>query len=246
MYSYTPNRTRRLLSGTLAVICAGMLVPSAAHAVTLAISNPDNPTDFEPNDGTRTNGAGSFFDATALMDIKITGISAFSKAFDDETNPYTIDVWYRVGTTVGNEGSNVGWTKLQTFTGENDDDATAEQLMFTMPLSLMAGSTFGFAVVGTVGGLQWYDTDSPATYSDSKLQVTVPDASFPAPRQVKGFQTLFDNTEYEYFRSFAGSVHYEPMQAASVPDTGSTLGILLLGLAGLTIAGARFCGKPAF
>jgi hypothetical protein len=166
------------------LFCATLLLPTAlVQAETLIVHEPGVPTD-PPVPDNWSDGAedddnpGSFFDLVAGANIDITSFSAYSYAAAGGSpgDPYTIEVWTKSGSYVGSETTPGDWTLLQSFSGNDADDATMETLALSTPLGMTAGETIGVAVIGTLGGLQWSDQcGGSTTYTQGDLTLNIND-----------------------------------------------------------------------
>lgn len=86
--------------------------------------------------------SGNMFDVTAVGNIEVNGFDVHLNG----TALTTIEIWYRPGTYVGFETSNVGWTNIltTTVTGMGTGNLTNVPASFTVPVS--AGQTYAFYV----------------------------------------------------------------------------------------------------
>lgn len=98
---------------------------------------------------TAGNGAsGNMFDIVATNNIEVNGFDVHISSIAVTT----VEVWYRVGTFVGFNTSNSGWTLVltTTVTGMGPGILTPVPASFTVPVP--AGSTYGFYVTANGGG----------------------------------------------------------------------------------------------
>ncbi len=93
--------------------------------------------------------AGNMFDIMAINDLTVDSfdINLGTGVTDN------IEVWYRMGSFVGFEGSNAGWTLLDTAAGiTSNGNGVATPLNLNLGQVVTAGSTVAFYVTTTLGG----------------------------------------------------------------------------------------------
>ncbi|HRD37493.1 MAG TPA: T9SS type A sorting domain-containing protein, partial [Bacteroidia bacterium] len=92
--------------------------------------------------------SGNMFDVVAIGNIEVNGVDVHISS----TAVTTVEVWYRPGSFVGFESSNVGWTNVltTTVTGMGTGNMTYIPTNFTV--SVPAGQTYGFYVTANGGG----------------------------------------------------------------------------------------------
>lgn len=222
-----------------ALFALSLALPRASASV-IESYNPDSgPGNFAPNDGTYNTG-GSFFDLTAINNVKLTAFDAFSQ-HSEGPDSFSFSVYYRVGTYVGFQDNSAGWTLLQSFSGNNPDNSVPDHLSLTTPFMITSGQTYGFLIASTNGGFQWYDADQGQMVNDGNLNYVVHPSSNASVAGSNGYSSgdPFDPmANYDAFVSFAGRIYYDTA-AVGVPEGGSTLGLLFLGTAGLMVS-SRF------
>lgn len=91
--------------------------------------------------------SGNMFDITALNNIEVNGFDMHLSA----TGVSTIEVWYRPGTFVGFESSNVGWTQALTTTVTSAGPGMLTNIPGSFTVNVPAGQTYAFYVT-TNGG----------------------------------------------------------------------------------------------
>lgn len=95
------------------------------------------------------NGAsGNMFDVTALNTITIDGVEMHFATANIVT---TVEVWYRVGSFVGFENSNVGWTQAYTTTVTTNGANISTPIPGTFAINIPAGQTYGIYVTSVSG-----------------------------------------------------------------------------------------------
>ena len=117
--------------------------------------------------------AGNMFDITTTTDLEITGIDFHAR---NNTNLFDIDLWYRVGTCVGNDLSPAGWILLGQVTGvmgagaygPTFADFSGNGVVFA------AGQTYGIYMdnvnYSTSGGINYTNgVSTPETYSNADI-----------------------------------------------------------------------------
>ncbi len=132
---------------------------SLALGNTYTASAPTNTTFFAEAQSTAVgtltctmaggNGSnGNMFDVVAAGNIEVNGFDVHISS----VAVTTVEVWFRPGTFVGFETSNVGWTNVLTTTvnGLGSGFLTLVPASFTVPVP--AGQTYGFFVTANGGG----------------------------------------------------------------------------------------------
>jgi hypothetical protein len=138
--------------------------------------------------------AGNMFDITALSSVTITHFDAHVA-----TGTHTFEIWYRPGSYVGFETSNVGWTQLGTATGVVAAGAgLPTPVPITFAVAIPAGQTYGFYVTSTTGTVTY-------TNGTAVGNVFVQDANIQVKEGHGGaYFNLLNNP-----RVFNGNVYYE-------------------------------------
>jgi hypothetical protein len=91
---------------------------------------------------------GNMFDVVALNTIEVNGFDVHLSG----TTASTVEVWYRPGTFVGFESSNVGWTQLLTTTVTGMGTGNLTYIPTNFSVTIPAGQTYGFYVTSNGGG----------------------------------------------------------------------------------------------
>lgn len=91
--------------------------------------------------------SGNMFDITAVNNVQINGFDMNIQG----TTTSTIEVWYRSGSFVGFESSNVGWTQVLTTTVTGMGTGTLTPVPGSFVVNIPAGQTYAFYVT-TNGG----------------------------------------------------------------------------------------------
>lgn len=91
--------------------------------------------------------SGNMFDITALNNVQINGFDMNIQG----TTASTVEVWYRPGSFVGFESSNVGWTQVLTTTVTGMGTGTLTPVPGSFAVNVPAGQTYAFYVT-TNGG----------------------------------------------------------------------------------------------
>ncbi len=102
--------------------------------------------------------AGNMFDIVALNSINV---NAFDMHFSS-TGTATMEVWYRVGSFVGFESSNTGWTMAYTTTLTAMGTGVLTQMPGSFTVNVPAGQTYGFYVTAASTGPQVNYTNGTA------------------------------------------------------------------------------------
>jgi hypothetical protein len=145
--------------GSLGVVLnSGGSTTSAAGSLT---------TLFASNNGF----AGNMFDITATADLEITAIDINVSSAGTLAE---VDVWYRVGTSVGFEGSSAGWTMLGSYSGTSaGQDLPTFIDMSGNGMTFVGGQSYGMYVDLTSYSTQSIRyTNGLNTYSNADLSLT--------------------------------------------------------------------------
>jgi hypothetical protein len=116
--------------------------------------------------------AGNMFDITPAVDLEITAIDINVNALGTLAE---VDVWYRLGTSVGFEDSNAGWTLLGSYSGTSADQDNPTNIDMTgNGMTFVGGQVYGMYVDLTSYSTQSirYTNGGPTTYSNSDLSLT--------------------------------------------------------------------------
>jgi hypothetical protein len=140
--------------------------------------------------------AGNMFDLQASVPLTITGFDVNLDAGAD----LTIEVYYRIGTSVGAESSAAGWVLMgsATVTSQGADNPTHVNVG---GLALNPGTVYGIFVYqasyDTNNVSMLYTNGGPTTYSDSYLSLTTNCAKgTPAFTGTTFFPRIWNGTVY--------------------------------------------------
>jgi len=202
-----------VVAGLVAVL--GLAGPVNAGLSTLSTPQPDS---FE-----NTDGLGGFFDLTAIKTVNINSFEFYTDA--DANQPFKMDLFSRSGANAGHTGSAAGWSVLQSLSGTSDGNPATHNMNLTTPLTISAGSTVGFYMRGTTGGMRWNDDGSPETLADANLAASIFSSN-----------VNFNDETADTFKELSLSVNYSTVSAPPPPQPPPT-GIPLpnTGLAGLAM-----------
>ncbi len=117
--------------------------------------------------------AGNMFDFTPNVDMTITGIDFHGRS---NSNLYDIDLWYRTGTSVGNESSSTGWTLLASGSATNNGSGVGTFVDLSgNGVTFQAGVTYGLYMdnsnYSTSGGINYTNTTSAETYANADATI---------------------------------------------------------------------------
>jgi hypothetical protein len=115
--------------------------------------------------------AGNMFDITPTADLEITGVDINVTASGTLAE---VDIWYRVGTSVGFESSSAGWTLLGSYSGTSAgrDNPTFVD-MAGNGMTFVGGQSYGMYIDLTSYSTQSFRyTNGANTYSNADLSLT--------------------------------------------------------------------------
>jgi len=185
-----------------------------AVGVALPASAGSLSTSNSVNDGSSSGTPGTFFDLAASTNVSLTQLDVYSFESNDPSD-FQIDLYYRVGTYMGNQADSGAWTLFESFVqGPNGEDVI-DPLLFSSPLAMSGGETFGFYVVAIEGGLQWEDNNQLRTNSNGDLTITTYE-TLGTDETNNGTSAFFAETKN--FRTFVGTVHYTSVAAIPEPE----------------------------
>lgn len=185
---------------------------SLATGSTYALSAPTNSTVYVEAQSvipgslfTNVNGTSAFigemFDIVAVNAIEITNFDVQMTAGSG-----TIEIWYRPGTHVGFNTSNVGWTMAATTTVISNGPSVLTPIPATISVQIPAGQTYAFYLVTNTGPTLRYSTGTAVGNIYG---------------QNADLQLLEGSTSQNYFlattspRAFNGQVHYNKVGCTS-------------------------------
>ncbi|MCC7433963.1 MAG: PEP-CTERM sorting domain-containing protein [Methanoregulaceae archaeon] len=187
------------------IILAALAVPVASHALVLNANQTSN------------NGTGGIF-----MDLTPTTsdllVSGFDTMFGSAAgSAVQIQVYTRPGTYVGFQGSNVGWTLLETANAVSNGTLTMAGISLTNSIYLTAGQTTGVYLhsITTGGGIRYFGTGTTSNTNFANADL----ALFSAHSRTGA--VAFAGTMFTP-RALTGNVYYT---AVPEPATMAALGI---------------------
>jgi hypothetical protein len=187
-----------------------LALPAFGLAQTLSTTTPNN------------GSGGIFMDLTASS--QTLSVLSFDTYFSSAIGtPVSIEVYTRVGTYVGFDGSNVGWTLSETASAISSGSTGLANMTLANAITLNAGQTVGVYLhsVTTGGGIRYTGTAaSPPQDTWSNADLTL--FSNVARTGIIPFAGSRNSP-----RTFAGNVNYAP-----VPEP-ATIAALGLGLAAM-------------
>lgn len=169
------------------------------------------------------NGSGGIF-----MDLTPTtqalNVTRFDSVFGSTTvgAAFQVQVWTRTGTYVGFQASNVGWTLVDTVSGNSNGNTAFNAITLNNVITLAAGQTTGVYLhsITTGNGLRYFGTGTVSNTNFSNADLSL----FSAHSRTGA--VAFAGTMFTP-RALAGAVHYTP-----VPEP-ATMAVLGLGVAAL-------------
>ena len=170
-------------------------------------------TQFAQNNGY----AGNTFDLVAATPLTIDSFDVNIEKVVEAT--HTVDVYYRLGTAVGNEGNFSAWTLLGSDTNVIPQGLDNPTPVNVGGLSLTPGQVYGIYIsLSSYGdGRLVYTNGGPTIYSDANLKLTTNTGEGdPA------FSLKIDSREWN------GSIHYT-LDSNTIP-TLNEWGMILLSL----------------
>lgn len=153
------------------------------------------PTVFATNNNGNVGGA-VYFDVTSttnlyLADLDVNTIVAAG-------TPITIDVYRRIGTHVGNEGSIAGWTPWSAGHGVSAGLDLPSTLHLNDMIPLAASTTYGIAIVARNFEHRYTNgTGTNQSYSDANLTITLGTATN-VPFTAPVFSPRVANVNFKY------------------------------------------------
>lgn len=192
-------------------ICALVAIPFVGSAQILNAN-------ATPNNGS----GGIFMNLTATsQNLNVTRIDTF---FGSTTvgAAFSVQVWTRTGSYVGFEGSNAGWTLLDTVNGTSSGTAVSAAVNLNNVIGLTAGQTTGVLLhsVTAGNGIRYFGTGTTSNTNFSNADLSLFSAHSRTGAVAFG-GTLFTP------RALAGAVHYSP-----VPEPAS-MAVLGIGIAAM-------------
>ncbi len=147
-------------SGTVNVIPFGSTTPALLSGT------------FATNNGGSVGGA-VYFDLAVTNDLFWNGID-LNTGIGAGTN-IQLDVYTRIGTHVGNEGSMAGWTARTAGLGVAAASDSPSKVDFNAPLSMNGGTTYGVAIVARNFDHDY--TNGANVFADANLTMTTGSAA---------------------------------------------------------------------
>ena len=177
---------------------------------------------FASNNGGGNNGAVYFDVTTASQTLSIDSLDINTSG----TGPLTVQVFFKVGTSVGFETTSAAWTLAATATGIGAGLNNPSRVVLDVPLQLTLADTYGIALVSTLGHNYTNGTGTNQNFSNADLSIALGKASNP----------VFGGTLFSP-RIWNGTIYYSPVfvaGGAAIPTT-SQWGLLIIGLSFLAI-----------
>ncbi|MGD8395473.1 MAG: hypothetical protein PVF43_08365 [Candidatus Eiseniibacteriota bacterium] len=211
-----------LTAAMLALACSAFATDSGVEPIPGItggpISNATGDASLTTLFASNNNFAGNSFDIITTTDVTVVG---WDINLDPTTGPANIDVWWRVGTALGNESNPAGWMLLgsDNVTGAGVDLPTHVDVG---GLSISAGTTIGVIIICNecvtgVGGFNYTNIPQGTTYSNADMTVTT----------WNGFGPPFPPSSVFEGRAWNGTVHYD--YAGSTPVEAATWGSIKVG-----------------
>jgi PEP-CTERM motif len=195
----------------IAAFAAALAAPASAITLTTPLAGGNGQS-------------GIMFDITAgAQALTITGIAP-----SIASGTFTIEVYTRPGTVVGNLGA-TGWTLINSFSGVTGSGAGTTTALDIADFAMAAGSTTGLYITGTVPGT----TITPYTNGTAVGNTLASDANLTIK---SGFGRSYAFSDTFSPRNYNGSITYS-IGAGNVPEPASWA--LLIAGFGLTGAVAR-------
>ena len=176
------------------------------------------------------NFAGNMFDITPSVDLEFTSVDINCTGAGMLA---TIDVWWLVGTSIGNESNSAAWTFLGAFSGTSaGQDLPTPIDMSGNGVTFSAGITYGFYIDLTsfVNGTQnLHYTNGPVggnTYANADLSLLTNAGKGPG----------FSGSTFQV-RDWNGTLYYETSGGLTLSATGICPGSTTFDIAGATAFG---------
>jgi hypothetical protein len=183
--------------------------------------------------------SGNMFDMTTNTDLTISSIDIHSNGVAG--GAVTVDVWYTVGTCVGNEMNAAVWTLLGTYTGTSAGFGNPTPIDMTgNGMTWLAGTSYGMYVdvtsYPTSGGVAYTNglTSAGTVYSNADMTLTTWYGTRNTDILGPFTQTVFQ------IRDWNGTIYYDA--GPSGPSL-SIAGLVGGGTATVSIAGATPSGS---
>lgn len=138
------------VGGTLLGTGNTLTIPSVTVAATYYadVTAPPISGTLTNTAGTSNSQTGAMQDIKPLVNMTLTGFDWIPAS----TSTYDVQIYYRVGTYVGNNMSSSGWILLGTQTGVATTASVPVTMNFSSPPALTANQVYGFYVSRTVSG----------------------------------------------------------------------------------------------
>ncbi len=152
-----------------------------------------------------------------MFDVQVTTQATINR-FDVNINysggSHNFSVYYRLGTSVGNEGTSSGWILLGTATGVSSNGSNVPTPLNIGGLTLNPGQVYGiFITMTTTIGYLGYTNGGPTTFSNGTMSITT---------NCGNALPLFSGGTF-YPRQWNGAIYYTTIPTPTPPSNpGST------------------------
>lgn len=204
----------QLTGGNLLDSGSVLTIPNAAMTTTYyaeaaggTAAVPDSLNTLAPNNGQ----SGAFFDCRPKKDITVTGFNFVPRG----SGSYTVRVYYKTGTHVGNETNSSAWTLLGTSSSFSVTANNLTRIPVSISQKLNANQTYAFYVIVTAGSSLGYT-------NGSSLGAVATQNSDLIIYQGRGSGGLFSSSLFTT-RTFAGTMLYEVGSSCTSARTGVML-----------------------